>query len=57
MLHEAKPLALVAEQAGGAATDGAGRILARQPRSMHERTPLIIGSRDEVARVQSFLAG
>jgi fructose-1,6-bisphosphatase I len=47
----------VAEQAGGAATDGAGRILARQPRSMHERTPLIIGSRDEVARVQSFLAG
>lgn len=54
LLYEANPLAFVAEQAGGVATDGIQRILDKQPRTMHERTPLIIGSRDEVARVLSF---
>ncbi len=57
LLYEANPLAFIAEQAGGAATDGKGRILLRQPRAMHERTPLLIGSREEVARVQSFWPG
>src|SRR5437016_8308152 len=54
LLYEANPLAFVAEQAGGVATDGRQRILEKQPRSMHERTPLIIGSKDEVKRVLSF---
>ena len=54
LLYEANPLAFVAEQAGGVATDGIQRILDKQPRTMHERTPLIIGSRDEVTRVLSF---
>jgi len=54
LLYEANPLAFVAEQAGGTATDGRVRILDKQPRTMHERTPLIIGSTDEVKRVLSF---
>lgn len=54
LLYEANPLAFIAEQAGGAATDGQQRILKKQPKAMHDRTPLIIGSKDEVARVQKF---
>jgi fructose-1,6-bisphosphatase I len=54
LLYEASPLAFLAEQAGGAATDGKQRILDIQPKAMHERTPLIIGSKDEVQRVLSF---
>lgn len=54
LLYEANPLAFVAEQAGGLASDGAQRILNKQPATMHERTPLIIGSKREVERVLSF---
>jgi fructose-1,6-bisphosphatase I len=54
LLYEANPLAFVAEQAGGVATDGRQRILDKQPQTMHERTPLMIGSKDEVQRVLSF---
>ena len=54
LLYEANPLAFIAEQAGGAATDGHQRILDKQPKAMHDRTPLIIGSKDEVERVLSF---
>ena len=54
LLYEANPLAFVAEQAGGSATDGTQRVLDKHPKSMHERTPLIIGSKDEVKRVLSF---
>jgi fructose-1,6-bisphosphatase I len=53
LLYEANPLAFVAEQAGGMATDGQNRILDKQPKTMHQRTPLIIGSKDEVQRVLS----
>jgi len=53
LLYEANPLAFVAEQAGGVATDGQERILDKQPTTMHQRTPLIIGSKDEVERVLS----
>lgn len=54
LMYEANPLAFVAEQAGGEATDGKRRILDIQPKAMHERTPLIIGSKDEVQKVLSF---
>jgi len=54
LLYEANPIAFLAEQAGGEATDGQGRILDKQPQSLHERTPLIVGSKDEVDRVLSF---
>ena len=54
LLYEANPLAFVAEQAYGVATDGRQRILDKRPKTMHERTPLIIGSKDEVQRVLAF---
>ncbi|WP_026955344.1 class 1 fructose-bisphosphatase [Algoriphagus vanfongensis] len=44
LLYEANALALIAEQAGAQATDGNQRILDIQPESLHQRTPLIIGS-------------
>ena len=54
LLYEANPLAMLAEQAGGVATDGRKRILDKVPQRLHERTPLIIGSKAEVDRVLSF---
>lgn len=54
LLYEANPLAFIAEQAGGTATDGTTRILDKTPCKLHERTPLVIGSRSEVDRVLSF---
>jgi fructose-1,6-bisphosphatase I len=54
LLYEANPLAFIAEQAGGAATDGKKRILDKAPTALHERTPLVIGSKTEVDRVLSF---
>jgi fructose-1,6-bisphosphatase I len=54
LMYEANPLAFLAEQAGGAATDGTRRILEKQPHALHQRTPLIIGSKAEVDRVLGF---
>jgi fructose-1,6-bisphosphatase I len=48
LLYEANPLAFVVEQAGGAACDGHQRILDIQPTELHQRTPLFIGSKEEV---------
>ena len=56
LLYEASPLAFVAEQAGGAASDGTGPILDIDPTKLHQRTPLVIGSRDDVAFVERTLA-
>ena len=44
-----------ASAAGGAASDGTQPILEKIPTSLHERTPLIIGSKDEVERILTFL--
>jgi len=49
LLYEANPLAFLAEQAGGLATDGHRRILDIQPEGIHQRTPLAIGSPVEMA--------
>ena len=49
LLYEANPVAFIAEQAGGRATDGTGRILEIQPEGIHQRTPLIIGGAEEMA--------
>ena len=49
LLYEAAPLALVVEQAGGRATDGCRSILDIVPEDLHQHTPLVIGSRDDVA--------
>ena len=48
LLYEANPLAFIAEQAGGMATDGRRRILDIQPTDIHQRTSLILGSQVEV---------
>jgi len=56
ILYEAAPLAFLAEAAGGAASTGARRILDIVPDSLHQRTPLVIGSRDEVETIESLLA-
>lgn len=48
LLYEANPLAFIAEQAGGSATDGKRRILDIQPEDIHQRTSLVIGSRAEM---------
>ncbi len=56
LLYEAAPLAFVAEQAGGAATDGVHPIRDIVPKSLHERTPLVIGSTVDVAFVARMLA-
>lgn len=55
LLYEAAPLALIAEQAGGAASDGQRPILDIEPQRLHQRTPLVIGSREDVALVQRVL--
>lgn len=57
LLYEANPMAFLAEQAGGAATDGRTRILEKFPSQLHERTPLVIGSKKEVQRVLDFWDG
>ncbi len=49
LLYEAAPLALVVEQAGGAASDGTRPILDLVPGELHQKTPLVIGSKADVA--------
>jgi fructose-1,6-bisphosphatase I len=57
LMYEAKPLALLAERAGGGAHDGKTRILARTPTALHQRTPLFIGSRTDVDAARRALGG
>jgi fructose-1,6-bisphosphatase I len=52
LVYEGNPIAFLMEQAGGAASTGSERILDRVPRTLHERVPLIFGSREEVERVE-----
>jgi fructose-1,6-bisphosphatase I/sedoheptulose-1,7-bisphosphatase len=51
LLYEANPMAMIIEAAGGAASTGRGRILDIVPAALHERTPVILGSRNEVERL------
>lgn len=55
LLYEANPLAFIVEQAGGAASNGTQRILEVQPTDLHQRTPLIIGSAEDVREAEKFL--
>jgi fructose-1,6-bisphosphatase I len=57
LLYEANPIALLAEQAGGAASDGTQRILQKKPQSLHERTTLLVGSRAEMDLLHQFVRG
>lgn len=53
--YECNPLAYIAEQAGGKASDGKQRILDIQPKSLHQRVPFFIGSKNMVERVEAFI--
>ncbi|WP_218059682.1 class 1 fructose-bisphosphatase [Thioclava sp. SK-1] len=55
LAYEAFPIAFLMEQAGGRASDGTRRILDLTPTDIHDRVPLIFGSRDEVATLQGYL--
>jgi fructose-1,6-bisphosphatase I len=57
LMYEANPMAFIVEQAGGVASDGRQRIMTKQPRALHQRTPLYIGSRAMVEQVERFLRG
>lgn len=55
LLYEGNPMAFLAEQAGGLATDGQRRILDIQPTELHERVPLFIGSKEMVKKAEDFM--
>lgn len=55
LLYETAPLAWIIEQAGGAAVIGTSKALDFIPEHIHQRTPIILGSKDNVDLVQSFL--
>ncbi|GGY13895.1 class 1 fructose-bisphosphatase [Massilia dura] len=54
LMYEANPMAFIVEQAGGMATDGKHRILDIVPTALHQRVPVFLGSRDEVAVVTGY---
>jgi fructose-1,6-bisphosphatase I len=56
LMCEAAPMAMIAEQAGGLATDGIRRILDIEPEELHQRVPLFIGSKADVEVVLKFYA-
>jgi fructose-1,6-bisphosphatase I len=55
LLYEANPLAFIAEQAGGMASSGEGRILDIQPTAVHQRTPFMVGSKREMEAFQRMM--
>lgn len=57
LLYEASPMAFLVEAAGGAATDGEQRIVDIQPRTLHQRTPVFMGSPEDVADLVRFANG
>lgn len=54
LVYEANPISMLVQQAGGRAIDGTQRILDKKPTSLHERTPLVFGSIDEVDRIGRY---
>ena len=54
LMYEANPMSMLMEQAGGASTTGRVRILEIQPTEMHQRVPVIIGSKNEVELATSY---
>ena len=57
LMYEANPMSFIVEQAGGAASTGRERILGIQPKKLHQRVPVIMGSKNEVEKVVSYHAG
>jgi fructose-1,6-bisphosphatase I len=57
LMYEANPMSWLIEQAGGAATNGRERILDIQPKKLHERVSVMLGSKNEVERVTGYHGG
>lgn len=57
LMYEANPLSFIVEQAGGRGSDGVKRILEIEPKNLHQRTPLFIGSEEDVKLIEKFLSG
>ena len=56
LLYEASPMAMLVEQAGGAASTGRQRLLDVVPTALHQRVPVILGAKDEVERIERYHA-
>ncbi|MDX5363890.1 MAG: class 1 fructose-bisphosphatase [Pseudazoarcus pumilus] len=54
LMYEANPMAMIIEQAGGAASTGRERIMEVQPTKLHQRVPVVLGSTAEVERVVAY---
>ena len=54
LLYEANPMSFIVEQAGGAASTGCERLLEVMPAALHQRVPVILGARNEVALLESY---
>ena len=54
LMYEANPIGMLVEQAGGLATTGNQRVLDLVPADLHQRVPLILGSRNEVERIERY---
>ena len=54
LMYECNPISMIIEQAGGGASTGRERVMELQPESLHQRTPLIFGSRNEVGRIERY---
>ncbi|WP_313704014.1 class 1 fructose-bisphosphatase [Massilia sp.] len=54
LMYEANPMAMIVEQAGGAATDGRQRIMDIAPSKLHQRVPVFLGSKEEVELVTRY---
>ena len=57
LLYEANPMSFIVEQAGGVCSTGRERIMELQPKGLHQRVPVIMGSKNEVDRVVSYHKG
>ena len=55
LMYECNPMAFIVEQAGGRASNGKQRMLEVQPTSLHQRTPVFIGSEEDVLLVEKFM--
>jgi fructose-1,6-bisphosphatase I len=54
LLYEASPMSFIVEQAGGAATTGTMRILDLVPSNLHQRVPVMMGSKREIERIVAY---
>jgi fructose-1,6-bisphosphatase len=56
LLYEANPIGMLVEQAGGRISTGRERLLDLHPEALHQRVPVILGSRNEVERIERYHA-